>query len=823
MSGSSFNGSGLSGSQGSAFPAVLCVFAFSCGVILLYRLTVLPPSVWLLGCTLPTLLWFLPKHLRPFPLVRAFLFGFVLGVAWAGLWAHERLEQRLPSGLEGEKTVISGYVCNLPQAGSFESIRFSFCVTRWYGHSRIPERHSTLPKRLRLAWYGKPADALPDHRLRLEVVLKKPHGALNPVGFRYEDWLFRKGYRATGSVRSAEPDPSVVCSIRCQYHRFHIGLAQWVDTQFADARHHPLIASLLIGNRGHLSSRHWEVLKATGTIHLVAISGLHLGLVALGAGFVARRLLLAISTYRMSEDSVRFGVFLAVVLCCTLYALAAGFTVPTRRALVMVTVGGWLLLMARQVSAGHSIVIALGLVLLLDPFAPLDQGFWLSFGAVSVLICVFAGRLGGTGWLAGLVLAQGAVFAGLWPILEVTGQGQPVAGLLANVLAIPWVSLVVMPALIAGGLAVALFPGISSLVVPAMDSVLGVMWTFLEWFAGMNWLNVEGTLPEIAFLGLLVMLIITVPIRLFRTTGTFFVLAWVIAASAPTDTGNPRIASPEVRVWDVGQGLSAMLRAGDKVLLYDTGPEVKGVFSAAESVLLPNLRALGIRRIDTLVISHADSDHAGGIGLLIDEFEIGRILTGEPEAVREKLDRRSEGREPLKVQVHSCAGEENLTNELSLSFWQANGRLNGNDASCVLIARDKKSGIEWIFPGDISTATESLYLRASEKKLAANPPAELVLIAPHHGSKTSSSTAWISALSPDTVIYTAGYRHRYGHPHRDITARYREAGVEAFNTACSGALVMTISGDAVKIQESRHQGPFWISGPGLTRDQCKIL
>ena len=801
------------------------VFAFSCGVILLYRLAVLPPPVWLLGFALLTLLWLLPIRQRMPRLSGLFLLGLALGVAWAGMWAHERLERQLPPGLEGVKASVSGYVCDLPEAGSFKSIRFSFCVTRWYGVSLTPEPDVSLPKMLRLAWYGQTAGALPDHRLRLEVVLKRPHGTLNPAGFRYEDWLFRKGYQATGSVRSAVPDPAVFCSLQCQYHRFHIDLAHWVDEQFADARYHPLIASLLIGNRGHLSSDHWEVFKATGTIHLVAISGLHLGLVALGAGFVARRLLLAISAYRMSEQTVRLAVFFAVVFCCLLYALAAGFTVPTRRALVMVAVGGWLLLMARQVPVWHSIIMALGLVLLFDPFAPLDQGFWLSFGAVSLLICVFAGRLGSTGWLAGLVLAQGAVFAGLWPLLELTGQGQPVGGLLANILAIPWVSLVVMPAIIIGGLTIAVFPDSSSLIVQIIDAVLGVMWSFLEWVAGIGWPDLEGTVPEIAGFGVLVLLILTVPVRAFRVAGAVLVLFWVAMASLPLGSDNPRVAEPEVWIWDVGQGLSAMVRSGDKVLLYDTGPEVKGVFSAAESVLVPNLKALGIRRIDTLVVSHADSDHSGGLALLVGEFEINRILTGEPEAIREKLDEfRAIGvdREYGEVIILGCSGEDKLTNALTLSFWQASGEFAGNDASCVLAVRHNAAGIEWIFPGDISASIESRYLKARAEKLPVETPRKLVVIAPHHGSKTSSSDAWVSTLRPDRVIYTAGYRHRYGHPNRDITARYRGAGAEALNTACSGALIMTVAGGAIKTREARHESPFWIGGPGLARDQCKI-
>lgn len=800
----------------TARSAVLGVFAFSCGVILLYWLAMLPPLVWLSGAILPVLLWFLPvRRLLPAPFW-SIAIGFSLGVSWAGLWAHERLDQQLLAGLEGEKLQVSGYVCDLPVAGSFHSIRFSFCVTRWYGDPLTRKTHNSLPKKLRLAWYGQPEGVLPGHLLKLEVVLKRPHGNLNPAGFRYEDWLYRKGFRATGSVRSALPDPSVFCGPACQYHQLYARLADWVDGQFAGADYHPLVASLLIGNRKYLSSEDWDVFRATGTIHLVAISGLHLGLVALGAGFVVRRLLLAVSSYHMSERSVRLTVFIVVFLCCVFYALAAGFTVPTRRALIMVAVGSWFLLKAWQVSVWRSLIIALGLVLLLDPFAPLDQGFWLSFGAVAVLISVFAGRLGGIGWPAGLLLAQGAVFAGLWPVLELVGQGQPVAGLLANILAIPWVSLVVMPVLIAGALLVALFPVLSGVIITLFDAVLGGMWRCLEWIAGMSWPSLGASPAEIAGFAVLMLLVTTAPNRMFRVAGGALALVWAVASGFPGDASNQSIAEPEVRVWDVGQGLSVLLRAGDEVLLYDTGPEVKGVFSSAESVLLPNLWALGVTRIDTLVISHADNDHSGGIDLLLKEFEIGRILTGEPAAIREKLGQGS------KVNIQHCAGEDTLGSELSLWFWQTRGNPEGNDASCVLTVRHKKTALEWIFPGDISARIERHYLRDLKGWLPDNEPRKRVVIAPHHGSKTSSSEAWVRELAPDLVIYTAGYQHRYGHPHGDVTARYREAGAKALNTACSGALIMKLTDSALKIRETRHVAPFWISRPGLARDLCKI-
>ncbi|MBC7183391.1 MAG: ComEC family competence protein, partial [Marinobacter sp.] len=341
---------------------------------------------------------------------------------------------------EGQELSVSGYLCDVPSTGSFNSLRFSFCVTRWHNLSADAEG-ARLPDLLRLSWYGHAGEALPGSRLRLDVVLKRPHGTLNPYGFRYENWLFRKGYRATGSVRGVQPAPAVECSLHCQYRQLHLSLKNWVEERFGNTEHFALISSLLIGHRGAMTQQHWDVLKATGTIHLIAISGLHLGLVALGAGFLCRRLLLAMPARRLSERQARLIVFLVVLACCLVYALAAGFTVPTRRALIMVIVAGWMLLLARQSPVWLPFLTALAVVLLLDPFAPLDQGFWLSFTAVAVLIAVFSARLAGAGWLGSLLVAQVSVFAGLWPVLEVFGQGQPLAGLLANLIAIPWVSL----------------------------------------------------------------------------------------------------------------------------------------------------------------------------------------------------------------------------------------------------------------------------------------------------------------------------------------------------------------------------------------------
>ena len=750
------------------------------------------------------------------------LFALVLlGLAWASWHSEARLAERLPGDIEGKRVELSGYVCELPQAGSFDSLRFSICGVSWAEEVQ-QSAGQLLPGRIRLSWYGRNDQTLPGHRLRLEVVLKRPHGNLNPEGFRYEDWLFRKGYRATGSVRAVALDQDLHCSWYCRYHAWHQTVAEQVHRHFSDASEYPLIASLLIGHRGYLTDRHWQTLRATGTIHLVAISGLHLGLVAVGAGLVARRFTMSVPAHWLDERRRRIAGFALVILCCLFYALVAGFTVPTRRALIMVLVGGWYLLLARETSVWRPFCAALFLVLLLDPFAPLDQGFWLSFGAVAVLLAIFSGRLAGPGWLKGLVLAQVAVFAGLWPLLSGLGQSQPLAGLVANLVAIPWVSLVVMPVLFAGALLVLVSGGAATGWVSSLfDGVLGLLMAWLQWVeqlaSPVAVLTPDASPLLLALLAAVVLLLLRFPDRVFRLTAVALVGAWAAMALLTRPGGvNPEVVAPEIRVWDVGQGLSVLVRVGRRALVYDTGPEVRGVFSAVDSTLLPNLRALGINKLDRLVISHGDSDHAGGLEQLVQAVEVVQIQSGEAEVVAGLLD------EVPGVSVSQCRSESFEWHGVVFEFWQSHADHSGNDASCVVRVHHPASGSDVLLTGDISKRVEAEMLAPGAVPWLRKAMDFRLVLAPHHGSKTSSSAPWIDLVAPDWVIYTAGYRHRYGHPHPDVVARYQRAGARPLNTACSGEIVVTLSEDGPQISELRHTAPFWIQGPGLTRDQCKI-
>ncbi|WP_372966070.1 DNA internalization-related competence protein ComEC/Rec2 [Marinobacter sp.] len=793
------------------------ILAFCCGIILLYRFAVLPPYQWLflLLIVLLPLLFLESSRLHA---VFVWLMWAGVGLSWAAWHADSRLTNILPSELEGIPLTVSGYVCDLPQPGSFNSLRFTLCVHRWHQPPEM-EVEAALPLKVRLAWYGSAHKVLPSQQLKLLVVLKRPHGTLNHAGFRYEDWLFRHGVRATGSVRKLESAPEVPCRLDCTYRAWHRGMAAIVERYFGAAEHYPLIASLLMGNRGHLSPDHWVTLKATGTIHLVAISGLHLGLVALASGMIGRRMMLLAPSGMLSEHRIRNVVFAMVLLCCLIYGLLAGMTVPTQRALVMVVVGGWYILKAQEISPWYPFVVALGLVLLVDPFAPLDQGFWLSFAAVALLLSVFAGRLGAPGWLAGLVIAQCAVFAGLWPILDELGQGQPAAGLIANMVAIPWVSFVVMPVLFLGSLLTLASGGVlADVSINLFDAVLGVLWFALEMAQSMPMPELRSvSLPVLLTLAVITVIAVRFPDGRFRVISGLAILSWlVLGLPAAPEASNSSVPEPEVRIWDVGQGLSVLVRSGQEVLLYDTGPEVEGVFSAVESVLIPNLKALGVKRLDRLVISHGDSDHSGGLPQLLAKTSVGLLSSGEPEKVQQKL--RVESRPDVAL----CSQETHRLGNLELSFWRSHSGRSGNDASCVLRVLHPESETDLILAGDVSRKVEAEMLADPEAGWLSGFEGRRILIAPHHGSKTSSSTAWIAAARPDWVVYTAGYQHRFGHPHRDVVQRYMEAGAYALNTACSGQLTITFTAGGPEIDEARGGGPFWISGPGLTRDQCKI-
>ncbi|SFR48405.1 competence protein ComEC [Marinobacter daqiaonensis] len=773
------------------------IAAFSCGVIILYSSLLAPPqALWLAlaGIALGLSVRLRCRHryvAEDWPILACFL----VGLAWAALHAQWRLWDQLSPGLEGSRLKVTGYLCDAPSPGAWGSVRFSLCLTG--------ELDAGLPRRLRLSWYGDKATLDLPTPMTAEVILKRPHGAVNPGGFRYETWLFRKGYGATGTVRSVVPADDTPCGLVCRYHRWRQQLVAASGDALAGMNHRGLARSLLLGYRGELGQQHWDVLNATGTIHLVAISGLHLGLVAGLTALVLRWLGARLPSRSGSASRLRYLLWGLTVVVALGYGMLAGFTVPTRRALVMVVIGGWLLLRGKLTNAWQGWLVALGLVLAADPLSPLDQGFWLSFAAVAVLVLVFSRRQGAVRPLRALVLAQLAVFAGLWPVLSLLDQAASPVGLIANLLAIPWLSLVVMPTLLLGGGILLVGPGsVEPWVGLAFDLVLAPLWWLLSLLATVQVSG--GRQPFLIALAIAVVLLTVLwwPDRRLRAAAAAMLSAGLLAGFSGLQPANHRQDTPRIWVWDVGQGLSVLVHHRHETLLYDTGPESASGYNAVTEVLVPSLERVGVERLDTLVLSHGDRDHAGGLGHLFRHYSPARVISGEPGRVLADAG--------LPFSVAPCRGQPPLEiGDVRVRFWQAapEQARDSNDRSCVVVI--DHGGEQVILPGDISRPVERAFLEARHPTREGRVRG-LTVFAPHHGSNTSSGKAWVSGLAPDRVIFTAGYRHRYGHPHPDVVQRYHEAGAELFNTATTGALRLDLAEGDIRITPWRDRAPFWI-------------
>jgi competence protein ComEC len=781
------------------------IAAFSSGVILLYWIGEILPAPVFVVATLIALLSFIGcsrsvrwSRYRP---VFAVLFFLTVGLAWATGKATLRLEARLPASLETEPLSVVGYRCSLPAPGSYSSIRFDFCVTGWPQHS---DQLASVRK-LRLAVYGDAADLAIPHLLMLDVRLKQPHGAYNPEGFHYESWLFRQGYHATGSVQNWQQDLDGACPLRCQYHQWRESIADSLQAQFGTLTHYPLIESLLLGERRFLNQTDWALFRTTGTSHLIAISGLHIGLVGAMVGFLVRFVLYPLPPGWITLPQRRLLIIVLGLTGCGVYALMAGFSVPTQRALIMAAVAGVVYLRGRLSGYWTAWLAALALVLLVDPFTPLDRGFWLSFVAVACLILAFAGRLRPPGKIITVLQAQFAITAGMLPVLAVMQQAPAALGWLANILAIPWLSLGVMPLLFLGAAAAVVgAPGLETLSW-LMDQALGLLVGGLEQVAAITPQTEPATMVFAAGAGILLFAVLFAGSRYAQVLIGVSVCALFFGfhQSVATSKVNSRVDVPELWVWDVGQGLSVLFRDGDEALLYDTGPGSPAGFSAVDSVVLPNLKALGVNKLALLVVSHGDADHASGLGALLNSVQARHVVSGEP--ARLDFSPLQSSTVPAVVPCREMAPV--TIGAATIEFWQAppNQRAPGNDASCI--ARIRLSGAEIILPGDSSQAIEEQWLadNTTHQKLPR------ILLASHHGSQTSSGRRWVNALSPDFVVFSAGYRHPYGHPAAEVKARFDEIQSVPFNTAQSGAVHFRIEAGHIKARALREHAPFWIA------------
>lgn len=734
------------------------LLALVAGMLLLRFLPSLPPP-WALLLMLVGGILFLPWRSYPIAL---FLFGFI----WACFSAQTALDDRLAPELNGRTLWLQGRVVGLPQV-SQGVVRFEL--------EQATSRRAVLPQRLRLAWYGGPALHAGEH-WRLAVKLKRAHGLVNPQAFDYEAWLLAQRIGATGSVKSGE-----LLSPASGMGAWRDRLRQQLLATPAHGREGGLTA-LVLGDESGLSSADWQVLQNTGTVHLMVISGQHIGL-------------LATLLYGLIAGLARLGWWpraLPWLPCACLLAFSgalaygglAGMDVPVQRACVMV---GLVLLWRwrfRQLGLWLPVLVALVAVLLAEPLASLQPGFWLSFAAVMLLILIFSGRLGAWSWWRSLLRAQWAMAVGLLPLLLALGLPVSSSGPLANLVAVPVVGLVVVPLALLGTLLLPV-PWLGAFLWGIAGWVLDLLFLLLvrvaQWLPA--WLPSDlsvGVWLLIALGALLLLLPAALPMR---SLGVLMLLPLVFSPQQ-----RPAPGHAEVWMLDVGQGLSVLVRTHKHNLLYDAGPRF-GEFDTGERVVLPSLRALDARGLDLLLLSHADNDHAGGAEAIVRGLPVSHVRSGEP------------GQLAANLRAEACvSGQHWQWDGVSFQTWHWAQARDGNQASCVLLI--EANGERLWLTGDIDNHAERALLGSGL------PMSAQWLFAPHHGSRSSSSADLLAQVRPRAVLVSRGAHNAFGHPHPEVLARYQALDAQVLDTAQHGAVRIHL-GAFEPAQRLRDQARFW--------------
>jgi len=694
------------------------------------------------------------RWVRLFPL--AFL---LLGLAWATCYARSLTAQTVPHRIEGKSITVTGRVLDLPRSDR-RGVRFLFGIDKAiYKGMPVP-----VPQRVRLNFY-RPKHAstwLPevDSRWQLQVRLKNPHGFRNPGGFDYETYLFSQKIRATGYIVASARRVELGQSHRSGFNLLREKIRNQIRKQVHNPRQVGILSALAIGDKQDISTNQWHTLRNTGTSHIVAISGLHLTLVS-GMVFLLARYLWSIFAFGARRLPAQKFAILPALISAYLYSGLAGFSVPTQRALVMLIVLYTSLLFARQSFRLQTLALAMLAVLIYDPLSVLSPSFWLSFSAVAIILFIAVTRPLEKNWFSGLRVQFG-LSIGLIPLSLMFFQSASLVSPLANLVAIPVYSLVVVPFTLLG---ICLPDVLAGGLLNLAALVSQYFWYVLHWLGELPFAAVHFTspIPALVILAMAGMVIYVAsagtPLRYIGAV-LLLPLTWVPQP--------PSIGKFRASILDVGQGLSVVVQTHSHTLVFDVGARFSSRLNAGDAVVVPFLRQQGISAIDTLIISHDDNDHMGGFPSVRNAIKVRRLVSNVP------LSRNAEA----CVQGDSWQWDEVAFEVLHPGPGAGGDR---NNDSCVLMVHSGPTRL--LIPGDIEKPAELELVKDYGERLQAN-----YLVAPHHGSRTSSSREFLAAVRPQWILVPAGHLNRYHHPSARVTRRYAGSGIAWLVTGEVGAI-----------------------------------
>ena len=763
------------------FSLTLACILFVTGLSVFQLMPLLPDIRWiaLIGCFI-AIFWFRKDY---FPIF------FCIGICWAWVHGYAALATRVPPELEGKTLSVVASILTIPQCNQ-KACRFDALIHQ-PTQSTLIESESintsdltgverfNMPRRVKLSWYSPAQTLKAGQNWLLKVRLKRPHGMMNPGGFDYEQWLFVHHIDATGYVRCKADCQLLIDNqsfglvfLNGKLQQLRQGLYLKLSQYLADSPVSGLIAGMTVGIRDGISTRQWDILRDTGTAHLMAISGLHVGLVAGLCFWLVRNLASYIGIKRCSPHQVAAIVAMTSAIC---YALLAGLSLPTQRALIMLSIIFGSVILQTKIRALHLLALTAVVVVASNPLAVLSAGFWLSFGAVAVISLMLTGRYQTPGYWFATWSVGWRVALGLSPLLLLFFGRVSIIAPIANLIAVPVVSILVVPVALFGIVVSSLSEHLAVVVFGFSSAILSALMWYLEQLSQFKFSTLAVSKPSlwVVMLSLAGVILLLLPKGVH---GRWLGLMMLLPVLFPYDP-NLEYGTVKVTVLDVGQGLSTVIETAQHTLVFDTGIRLSPKFDMGSSVLVPYLNTRGISQIDMLVLSHTDADHIGGSNALLSAMAVSRVVSSYPDLV------------PGSANEYCQSGNQ----------WQWDGVKfevlaplqpyfnDENNNSCVIKVIAGNDSI--LLTGDIESEAEQNLVKEYGSRLQSQ-----ILIVPHHGSKTSSSSAFLDVVKPVLAIIPAGYRNQYGFPHHRVLKRYRSNNIRFLTTADSGAISITLGG-----------------------------
>ena len=717
--------------------------------------------------------------------------GILAGLLWANLHFQQHSQRILSSAWQGQSMLVSGNINSLPERKN-GNIRFTFIVTE-------SDEKSLLNQHVRLSCYRCPWDLETGQTWQFTVRLKTPRGYASWGAFDYEKYLFRHRVVATGYVRSRENNQLIRSQFkffnqqRAAVKDYFAPLARANDGEFAVGV--AMLQALTIGDKSLLTHSQRQVFQATGVSHLMAISGLHVGLVFVFMTGVVGFLLWPVA--RIFEYYPKQLIVLLPALAAAIYyAGLAGFSIPTQRAVLMLSIFVLAKLIARHSSLLRVLLISVFVLLLIDPFSVLDIGFWLSCTAVLIIGLAQnqSKTLENEAKPMSLIKLQPIIWLGMLPFSVLFFGQVSLVSPVVNLFFVPLFCLLLIPATLLLSLLTVMLNQLAGIALGTqaltyLAMAFSYVFSLLEVIAGFNLIKTSSNELSLISIILAVVCVLAWFFALRWRYWLLLLLGWSVLTKATIDTqGELRIA-----LIDVGQGLAMVIEAADYVLVYDTGPKYRSGFTAADASLIPYLRWRNIDYIDTLIISHGDNDHMGGYQTVTDAFDVGEVLTSRVDKL------------PNAIACQQGQQWQQGQTEFTIISPDAHTPKGSNNHSCVLKVRH--GGVDTLITGDIEKRVER-YLINNRQALNAD-----IMLIPHQGSKTSSTAAFLDAVKPKLALVAAGYNNQYGHPHPKVMARYAARGIKVLSTINSGTILLSIDSSNTgqwKVQQYRQTNRrFW--------------